>query len=1001
MSARTIFSLIGRIGLDGMQQVNKDIASAEKSIKVFQKELGKLGKNLTRIGSDLSKNLTLPLAAAGTAIAALSLKTSEYASKILSMSEATGLSTDTLQEFENVARKAGVSSDALLNTTQQLRNRMDGIRSGTGDAAEAMDKLGISVTNSDGSLRDMNDMFPQILGELNKIENTTERNALASKLFGKSMSDLAPVLAMTADELSNVRKEAHESGRVMAKDALVNADEFRISVANLKAEFGVMTMQIASSFIPILQNQLIPLIYDKVVPALMGAAGAVKGLAEWFGNFSPSLQNTILIVAAVVAAIGPLVLVGGKAILMFKGLIGSVFGLTGAAIGATKASAGLTAALYTKLNALAKTTLSLGAATAATKTFALSALATAKTAVISKGAALGSLTTILGGVKIAIAGATTAIKAMSVALLANPLGAAIVATAALTAGVWALVRSYEKLKEVETRAADDESHMKSMRMLSQRTMAARKSRDEYEKLRGSEKFDPAEMERRQTAFENLNIVLQNTERTHKGMAKMNDEEVASMRRRLRGMSELTNESNKAESTITDFQRAEMAKRAETARKANEQRIKDLSALVQSHRDAIDKIIMNDIELLAKEEQIEINKAKALKASGEEDIASIRAHYSLRRTALIEKEYEEQVRAWQDEIDELDESMKKAEKIRLEANAKWQSKLQTQNDDLVLARHASELEAAKKNGDDLLVLQTRQTEERFAIRERQRKAAMADDLAAAAESGADVEAIHQYYATVFVNIEREKAAEIKNIEAEITEEIKRQVEKRNQLVLSMVNFTQGAFNKLGSIAAGFSRNEEMRLDRQYKERRKYIEQNVEDEESRAAQLTALDEEQEAKKLAIQKDNAAREKSLGIFNAIINTATAITKALTAGPVAGPVMASIIAALGAAEISVIASTPQPFAVGGIVGGNSFGGDKIDARVNSGEMILTRQQQTRLFDLANGAGAEASPAASTNVTNVNLHVGTLVADRNGLLQLERKLHGVRISENTRLGVS
>lgn len=40
-------------------------------------------------------------------------------------------------------------------------------------------------------------------------------------------------------------------------------------------------------------------------------------------------------------------------------------------------------------------------------------------------------------------------------------------------------------------------------------------------------------------------------------------------------------------------------------------------------------------------------------------------------------------------------------------------------------------------------------------------------------------------------------------------------------------------------------------------------------------------------------------------------------------------------------------PFAHGGIVGGNNYYGDKIMARVNSGEMVLTRGQQGALFGL------------------------------------------------------
>ena len=42
--------------------------------------------------------------------------------------------------------------------------------------------------------------------------------------------------------------------------------------------------------------------------------------------------------------------------------------------------------------------------------------------------------------------------------------------------------------------------------------------------------------------------------------------------------------------------------------------------------------------------------------------------------------------------------------------------------------------------------------------------------------------------------------------------------------------------------------------------------------------------------------------------------------------------------------------FADGGIIGGNSFIGDNMIARVNSGEMILNNRQQKNLFNLLDG---------------------------------------------------
>lgn len=66
--------------------------------------------------------------------------------------------------------------------------------------------------------------------------------------------------------------------------------------------------------------------------------------------------------------------------------------------------------------------------------------------------------------------------------------------------------------------------------------------------------------------------------------------------------------------------------------------------------------------------------------------------------------------------------------------------------------------------------------------------------------------------------------------------------------------------------------------------------------------------------------------------------------------------VAALGGVVAAAIATAKTSgrnrYATGGIVGGNSFTGDRVVANVNSGEMILNKNQQARLFRMANAGG-------------------------------------------------
>jgi hypothetical protein len=102
-------------------------------------------------------------------------------------------------------------------------------------------------------------------------------------------------------------------------------------------------------------------------------------------------------------------------------------------------------------------------------------------------------------------------------------------------------------------------------------------------------------------------------------------------------------------------------------------------------------------------------------------------------------------------------------------------------------------------------------------------------------------------------------------------------------------------------------------------------------------------------------------LSSISAAIPMITSLTTALTAkaaAEAAGSAAAAVpvvgwINAVAAitAIMSAMAAVPK-FADGGIIGGNSFIGDNMIARVNSGEMILNNRQQRNLFNLLDGKG-------------------------------------------------
>lgn len=107
------------------------------------------------------------------------------------------------------------------------------------------------------------------------------------------------------------------------------------------------------------------------------------------------------------------------------------------------------------------------------------------------------------------------------------------------------------------------------------------------------------------------------------------------------------------------------------------------------------------------------------------------------------------------------------------------------------------------------------------------------------------------------------------------------------------------------------------------------------------------------IVLSKRNSKEFKALSTAQAIIGTYTGAAKALSEVPFPGNIAAAaLVIANGLQQVSRINSAGN-FQNGGVIGGTSFTGDRLTANVNSGEMILNKQQQAQLFAQANGQGA------------------------------------------------
>lgn len=198
-----------------------------------------------------------------------------YADDILTMSTVTGLSTDALQEYQYMADLVDVSVETITGSITKLTRNMLQAKDGTGEQAEAFAALGIQITNADGSLRDAQEVWDEVITALGQMSNETERDAYAMVLMGKSAQDLNPLIEAGADKINALRQEAHEAGAVLDEDMLATLGEMQDAFDRLSQQ--------TKAFERILAGTLAPTITDIV--------NAIVGAVQQMGNFIQRVQE--------------------------------------------------------------------------------------------------------------------------------------------------------------------------------------------------------------------------------------------------------------------------------------------------------------------------------------------------------------------------------------------------------------------------------------------------------------------------------------------------------------------------------------------------------------------------------------------------------------------------------------------------------------------------------------------------------------------------------------
>ena len=256
----------------------RGLRRAEKKVKAFGDSVRKLGLKTTAVGSAM----IAPLAASAKLF-------STYGDGVAKMARRTGLSVEALSELQYAAGQSGVEVSELENGFRRMQRTIYDAGRGLSTAKEAFADLGVGAAQMERLTPEQ--QFKLLAERISKIEDPTRKAALAMTIFGRSGTQLLPLMADGARGIELLQAEARSLGLTMATKDAEAAEVFGDTLDRLWKVVRMGAFNIGATLAPTLQDLTVKLMH------------AAMAASDWIKRNRGFIVSALK-VAAVVVAVG-------------------------------------------------------------------------------------------------------------------------------------------------------------------------------------------------------------------------------------------------------------------------------------------------------------------------------------------------------------------------------------------------------------------------------------------------------------------------------------------------------------------------------------------------------------------------------------------------------------------------------------------------------------------------------------------------------------------------
>ena len=256
------------------------LQEAGHNLKGFAEEIAKSFGMSAEEAALLTESLSgvvVGIAAVESASWAAAAAAAAWGENLKDLAAYTGMSTQGLERLKGITIGTSADFDALTMNVTFFQKTLGRADKDSDAVIQALHKIGVNAKDSSGHLRNMDELFPEVIAKLSQVENPAERAGLAMAMFGRSSQNVLELAANSPEQLQKLSNATKVHG-----DATLNqAEAFKIKMDVLQNRFDVLWREVGLKLIPVMEEDLIPM-FNAVADALTYLSPVLEYAARGF-----------------------------------------------------------------------------------------------------------------------------------------------------------------------------------------------------------------------------------------------------------------------------------------------------------------------------------------------------------------------------------------------------------------------------------------------------------------------------------------------------------------------------------------------------------------------------------------------------------------------------------------------------------------------------------------------------------------------------------------------